>query len=62
MIGLGFGPQFVGWLSDQLAASQGIESIRYSLVWSVSVCAVWSTLHYLLSARTLRRDLRVQGE
>ena len=62
LIGLGFGPQFVGWLSDQLAASQGIESIRYSLVWSVSVCAVWSTLHYLLSARTLRRDLRVQGE
>ena len=62
LIGLGFGPQFVGWLSDQLAASRGIESIRYSLVWSVSVCAVWSTLHYLLSARTLRRDLRAQAE
>lgn len=59
LIGLGFGPQFVGWLSDQLAASEGIESIRYSLLWTVSLCAVWSTVHYARSARTLREDLRV---
>ena len=60
LIGLGFGPQFVGWLSDQLAASHGTHSIRYSLAWTVSICAVWSTLHYLRSARTLRNDLLAQ--
>lgn len=57
LIGLGFGPQFVGWLSDQLAESRGHESIRYSLVWIVSLGAVWSTFHYVCSARTLRNDL-----
>jgi MFS family permease len=60
LIGLGLGPQFVGWLSDQLVPHFASGSIRYSLVWTVSACAVWSTLHYVLSARSLREDLRAQ--
>ena len=60
LIGLGLGPQFVGWLSEQLSASYGAESIRYSLVWTVSVCAFWSTAHYAFSARTLQRDLEAK--
>ena len=61
LIGLGMGPQFVGWLSDQLAPSYGNESIRYSLAWTVPICAVWSTWHYARAARTLRDDLRAQA-
>jgi MFS family permease len=60
LIGLGLGPQFVGLLSDLLAPSTGRESIRFALVWTVSICAVWSTWHYTRSARTLRDDLRAQ--
>jgi MFS family permease len=62
LIGLGLGPQFVGWLSDQLAPSTGVESIRYSLVCTVTVAALWSTLHYVRSARTLRKDLRAHEQ
>jgi MFS family permease len=62
LIGLGLGPQFVGWLSDQLAPRFELESLRYALAWTVSACAVWSTLHYLLCARTLRDDLRAQEQ
>jgi MFS family permease len=57
LIGLGLGPQAVGALSDALAPTYGVESIRYALLWVVVVGAAWSTLHYALAARTLRADL-----
>jgi MFS family permease len=57
LIGLGFGPQVVGILSDALAPSQGIESVRYALLVVVVTGAAWSTVHYALAARTLREDL-----
>jgi len=59
LIGLGLGPQAVGALSDGLAPTHGVESIRYSLLYVVVGGAVWSTLHYVLAARTLREDLAV---
>ena len=62
LIGLGLGPQFVGWLSDTFAPYYGLESVRYALVWTTSIGAVWSTLHYMLSARTLRVDLQAQEQ
>ena len=58
IVGLGLGPQFVGLLSDWLAPHYGVESIRYALLWTVAGGASWSTLHYILGARTLLRDLR----
>ncbi len=57
LVGLGFGPQIVGMLSDALKPELGVESIRYALFWVVLTGAAWSTVHYALAARTLRADL-----
>jgi predicted MFS family arabinose efflux permease len=57
LIGLGIGPWFVGYVSDLLAPTYGVESIRYSLVIIVMIGNAWAVLHYLLAARTLRADL-----
>jgi MFS family permease len=57
LVGLGLGPQVVGLLSDALKADLGAESVRYALLWVVLIGAAWSTLHYVLAARTLRGDL-----
>ncbi len=57
MIGLGLGPWFVGMLSDALVPAYGVNSLGTSLLWVVVIGNVWSTLHYLLAARTLRDDL-----
>jgi MFS family permease len=60
LIGLGLGPLFAGFLSDQLRPEFGIESIRYSLL-IVAVCGnVWAALHYYLASRTLREDLHAK--
>ena len=60
LVGLGFGPQGVGVLSDLLAPSFGIESLRYALLITVVLFALWSVVHYALAARTLREDLRAK--
>jgi len=57
IIGMGIGPQAVGWLNDGVFASHGDEAIRYSLAAMALVLGVWSALHFLLAARTLREDL-----
>ena len=60
LIGLGFGPQGVGILSDLLQPTFGIESLRYALLCTVVVFALWSVVHYTLAARTLREDLQAK--
>ena len=62
MIGLGLGPQLVGTLSDLLAPTFGVASIRYALLVVVVIGALWSTLHYVLAARTLREDLKAKEQ
>jgi MFS family permease len=57
LIGMGLGPQFVGLLSDLLAPRFGAESIRWSLLVTISAGALWSAVHYFRAARTLREDL-----
>jgi predicted MFS family arabinose efflux permease len=57
LIGLGIGPWFVGFLSDQLTPRFGAEAIRYSLVSVVSIGNLWAAGHYFFAARTLRADL-----
>ena len=37
LIGLGAGPQFVGWLSEQLKPAHGIESVRYALLYTIVI-------------------------
>ncbi|HEU4431553.1 MAG TPA: MFS transporter [Myxococcota bacterium] len=60
LIGLGAGPQFVGWLSEMLKQAYGIESVRHALLWTMSIGAAWSAIHYWLSSKTLGRDLEAQ--
>jgi predicted MFS family arabinose efflux permease len=56
LIGMGLGPAFVGWVSDLLEPSVGIQSLRYALLMSTAF-NLWSAVHYLLAARTLREEL-----
>jgi predicted MFS family arabinose efflux permease len=57
LIGLGLGPLFAGFLSDQLRPAFGIESIRYALLFVAVGGNLWATWHYYLASRTLREDL-----
>ncbi len=56
IIGLGLGPQLVGFLSDLLQPTYGNESLRYALL-SLSLVNVWTAVHYFLAGRTLGQDL-----
>src|SRR5690606_5741101 len=55
IIGLGFGPQMVGILSDYFAPAYGSESLRMALM-ILSGLNLWCALHYYLAGRTLRAD------
>lgn len=56
LVGLGLGPFLIGMLSDQLSSFAGAHSLRYALVVG-ALFNVWSAVHYLCGARTLRDDL-----
>ncbi len=62
LIGLGLGPQLTGILSDLLAPSYGVESVRYALLIVVCGGAAWSSVHYLIASWTLIADLRKRDE
>ncbi len=57
VVGMVFGPVFVGALSDVLKPSFGVESVRFALLATVTGGAAWSVAHYALASRTLSRDL-----
>ena len=57
IIGLGLGPTSVGILSDYLAPTLGIESLRYAIVFLLPPVMAWSACHFLLASRALRGDL-----
>jgi MFS family permease len=52
IIGLGFGPQLVGILSDVLEPTYGIESLRYALLLT-SFISLWGAYHYYLAGKAL---------
>ena len=56
LIGNGLGPSLTGFLSDWLAPSYQVDSLRYALV-IIGVVNVWAAVHYALGARTLRADM-----
>ena len=56
IVGLGLGPQLIGWLNDTLFASYGDEAIRYSLC-VVAVIGALASLFFMRAAQTLRDDL-----
>ena len=55
IIGLGFGPQLVGILSDVLEPTYGIESLRYALLLT-SFIALWGAYHYYLAGKALGHE------
>lgn len=58
IIGMGIGPQAVGWLNDGPFAGFGDEAIRYSLALMGLVLGLWAAVHFALAARALPGDLR----
>jgi predicted MFS family arabinose efflux permease len=61
IIGLGFGPQLVGIMSDVFSAEYGQESLRMALL-VMTFLNIWAGLHYYLASRSLKKDLDAQAE
>lgn len=57
IIGLGFGPQITGILSDLLREVAGNESLRYSLMVVGLVTGPWSAFHYFRAGRFIEADI-----
>ena len=57
IIGMGFGPQMVGIMSDVFAPAYGKESLRMALL-VLCFINLWCALHYYLAGRTLKDDLQ----
>ncbi len=57
IIGLGLGPWTIGILSDYFSTSLGTESLRQAMLYVLPPVMFWSTCHFYMAARTLRRDL-----
>jgi MFS family permease len=62
IVGLGLGPFGVGYLSDMLTPSLGVESLRYAMVILLPTVNVWSAIHFYLASRTLRKELEMAPE
>ena len=58
IIGLGLGPLTVGAVSDALAPSMGVDSIRWAIM-STAMAAVVGAAFYFNAARYVREDLRI---
>ena len=57
VLGLGFGPQVAGLLSDWLATAHGDESLRYSLLIIGAVTGPWVAWHFFMAGRYIEHDL-----
>jgi predicted MFS family arabinose efflux permease len=57
----GVGPVAVGYLSDRLAQSYGVDSLKYSLLIITPVFSLWAAIHYFLGSRHIRADIRAHA-
>ena len=55
LIGIAFGIKFLGWMSTQLKAVHGDESLRYSILFGLGFYLL-SALIYFVAARRLEKD------
>lgn len=60
IIGLGFGPQLVGFMSDMFAPQYGRHSLAMALL-VLTFLNLWCAFHYLMAGRTLRADQDAQN-
>ena len=56
IIGMGFGPQLVGIMSDYFAPEYGKESLRMAL-FVLTFLNLWCAYHYYTAGRTLHQDI-----
>jgi len=56
MVGLGAGPVLIGWMSDLLAPTYGLESLRYALLASLVTFAI-GFFAFLIATRTVTEDM-----
>jgi MFS transporter, Spinster family, sphingosine-1-phosphate transporter len=56
LVGASLGPYLIGRLSDILAPSYGVLSLRYAMS-VLPLTMIWSAAHFLLAARALPNDL-----
>ena len=56
IIGLGFGPQLVGLLSDALTGPFGSDSLRYALLFT-SLINILAAFHYFHAGKVLKEDM-----
>ncbi|MEM9623779.1 MAG: MFS transporter [Pseudomonadota bacterium] len=56
IIGMGFGPQLVGIMSDYFAPEYGKESLRMAL-FILTFLNLWCAYHYFTAAKTLQADV-----
>lgn len=56
LIGMGLGPLIVGMLSDALAPTTGVDSLRYAML-IMSLVALWTGVHFWRAASTVKQDL-----
>jgi MFS family permease len=55
LIGIGFGIYFLGWMSDEMKAAHGQNSLQYSILYGL-VFYLLSSLLYFFAALRLKRD------
>jgi hypothetical protein len=60
LIGLGFGPLVVGFLSDLLAPALGVESLRWAMSIIIPVDVIAAIL-FFISAKKLAIDLNLSA-
>lgn len=60
LIGLGFGPLVVGFISDRLTPSLGVESLRWAMS-IVILMSIASTALFFKTAKKLPSDLKQKG-
>jgi hypothetical protein len=57
LIGMGLGPLLIGLFSDYLEPTFGAHSLRQAMLYLLPIVMAWSSVHFLIAARTLRADL-----
>jgi MFS family permease len=62
LVGLGFGPAFVGFMSDLLAPVHGADSLRIAMLITACAYAVAAAMAYVASRFFLRDLARVESE
>jgi|TARA_B110000879_G_scaffold210252_1_gene299900 predicted MFS family arabinose efflux permease len=57
IIGLGLGPVVIGYLSDYLQPTFGVDSLQHAMLYVLPFTMFWSACHFSFASKNLREDL-----